>query len=86
MRFGVKCGPELSQNEVSQNLRKINPFKFSDYLYQVTLAYRLKIEVNDFFGEKYLVLRCLFGPKEAQNEFFQGIIKNQCMGLFLFLA
>lgn len=58
------CG----QDEVLQVLEKIDLQNFSDFLYKVTVAYQLIIDLSDIFG-KNLVLRFLdqklfeMGPK-----------------------
>ena len=41
----------LAQNEVFQFLSKINIYNFSDFLHEVTLAQRLKLEPKDFLGK-----------------------------------
>ena len=72
------CG----QDEVLQVLEKIDLQNFSDFLYKVTVAYQLIIDLSDIFG-KNLVLRFLdqklfeMGPKWC----FSGIIESNCLEL-----
>ena len=61
-------GLKLAQSEVFQVSWKINAWNFSVFLHEVTTAWRLEIESNDFFGK---VFYWGFLGKKGANEFFK---------------
>lgn len=69
-------GPKGVQNEVFHVLWKIDAFNFSDFLLEITAAYRLKIDSIDVLGK---IIFCIFSvkkyPKWAQNKFFEVLWK-----------
>ena len=83
--LGLKERPKYTQNEVFPALWKINGEIFL-FLYEVIVAYKLKIDLNNFFVK---ILFQVFGPKGSWNgpksqTLFQLIfqIKSQCIDLF----
>ena len=63
--FSVQEGSNWAQKEL-KFYKKIYSHNFTNFLHHVIIAYRLKIELYDFFG-KSLILRLLpkIGPKSA---------------------
>ena len=59
---------------------KINVLKFSDFLHEVTIVYRLKIDSNIFFGENFVFK--LLGRKGSEMEIYEKK-KKSAHGNFL---
>ena len=82
LKFWTKIGLKLAQSEVFRVSWKINAWNFSVFLHEVTTAWRLEIESNDFFGKMFY---WGFLGKRVQMSFL-SFITNLCIEFFWFFA
>ena len=79
---GIKKDLKWAPNEVFLVSSKINPYNFYYFLHEITVAERLKIHRNDFFGGKFCFQ--VFRPKGAQNEVSEVLRKVSALDFLNF--